>query len=77
MLQCSSISRDSLFIYFSVCRCGEDERPLNELLVLQVGAEHLNGVYYIPMCKPFGTYWNQEKKIIPGEADANSVQKFM
>ncbi|KAH1195832.1 Rab9 effector protein with kelch motifs [Glycine soja] len=52
--------------------CGEDERPLNELLVLQVGAEHLNGVYYIPMCKPFGTYWNQEKKIIPGEADANS-----
>ncbi|KAH1259234.1 Rab9 effector protein with kelch motifs [Glycine max] len=52
--------------------CGEDERPLNELLVLQLGAEHPNGRYYIPMCKPFGTYWNQEKKIIPGEADTHS-----
>ncbi|KAK7337683.1 hypothetical protein VNO77_18268 [Canavalia gladiata] len=52
--------------------CGEDEHPLNELLVLQLGAEHPNGRYYIPMCKPFATYWNQEKKIIPGEADTNS-----
>ncbi|TKY61570.1 Rab9 effector protein with kelch motifs [Spatholobus suberectus] len=52
--------------------CGEDERPLNELLVLQLGAEHPNRRYYIPMCKPFGTYWNQEKKIIPGKADTNS-----
>ncbi|GMY22016.1 acyl-CoA-binding domain-containing protein 5-like [Fagus crenata] len=27
--------------------CGEDERPLNELLVLQLGAEHPNGRYNI------------------------------
>ncbi|KAK7397114.1 hypothetical protein VNO78_18281 [Psophocarpus tetragonolobus] len=52
--------------------CGEDERPLNELLVLQLGAEHPNGRYCIPMCKPFGANWNQEKKIIPVEADTNS-----
>ncbi|KAJ1383508.1 Kelch-type beta propeller [Sesbania bispinosa] len=52
--------------------CGEDERPLNELLVLQLGAEHPNGCYNIPKCKLFGTYWNQEKRTIPGGADANS-----
>ncbi|RDX79326.1 Rab9 effector protein with kelch motif, partial [Mucuna pruriens] len=53
--------------------CGEDERPLNELLVLQLGAEHPNGRYNISMCKVFGTYWNQEKRTIPGAADANSA----
>ncbi|XP_020213093.1 acyl-CoA-binding domain-containing protein 4 isoform X1 [Cajanus cajan] len=52
--------------------CGEDERPLKELLVLQLGAEHPNGRYYIHMCKPFGTYITRENKIIPGEADTNS-----
>ncbi|BAT95130.1 hypothetical protein VIGAN_08179500 [Vigna angularis var. angularis] len=53
--------------------CGEDERPLNELLVLQLGAEHPNGRYNISMCKVFGTYWNQEKRIIPRGADTNST----
>ncbi|CAJ1869514.1 unnamed protein product [Sphenostylis stenocarpa] len=52
--------------------CGEDERPLNELLVLQLAAEHPNGRYCVPMRKPVGTYWNQENNIIPAEADTNS-----
>ncbi|XP_057428102.1 serine/threonine-protein phosphatase BSL1 homolog isoform X2 [Lotus japonicus] len=52
--------------------CGEDERPLNELLVLQLGAEFPNGRYNISGCKVFGTYWNQEKRTTPGEADINS-----
>ncbi|XP_019426710.1 PREDICTED: rab9 effector protein with kelch motifs-like [Lupinus angustifolius] len=51
--------------------CGEDERPLNELLVLQLGAEHPNGRYNISMCKVFGAYWKQEKNTIPGRVDTN------
>ncbi|KAK8633541.1 hypothetical protein V6N13_014386 [Hibiscus sabdariffa] len=42
--------------------CGEDERPINELLVLQLGAQHPNGRYNISMCKTFGGHWNQEKR---------------
>ncbi|XP_024019116.1 acyl-CoA-binding domain-containing protein 4 [Morus notabilis] len=42
--------------------CGEDERPLNELLVLQLGAEHPTGRYNISMCKIFGNHWNQERR---------------
>ncbi|XP_062081835.1 uncharacterized protein LOC133788384 isoform X2 [Humulus lupulus] len=42
--------------------CGEDERPLNELLVLQLGADHPNGRYNISMCKIFGNHWNQDKR---------------
>ncbi|XVE63132.1 hypothetical protein DITRI_Ditri06bG0175300 [Diplodiscus trichospermus] len=42
--------------------CGEDERPINELLVLQLGTQHPNGRYNISMCKTFGSHWNQEKK---------------
>ncbi|XP_072958857.1 uncharacterized protein [Typha angustifolia] len=41
--------------------CGEDERPLNELLILQLGSEHPNGRYNISMCKIFGSHWSQEK----------------
>ncbi|KAL2325599.1 hypothetical protein Fmac_024657 [Flemingia macrophylla] len=52
--------------------CGEDERPLNELLVLQLGSDHPNGRYNISMCKVFGTYWNQEKRTIARGTDANS-----
>ncbi|XP_004495646.1 uncharacterized protein [Cicer arietinum] len=56
--------------------CGEDERPLNELLVLQLAAEHPNGLNNTSRCKVFGTYWNQEKKTILGDgADINSVTK--
>ncbi|ONK63216.1 uncharacterized protein A4U43_C07F12590 [Asparagus officinalis] len=42
--------------------CGEDERPLNELLILQLGSEHPNGRYNISMCKIFGNHWSQEKR---------------
>ncbi|XP_077219331.1 uncharacterized protein LOC143853450 [Tasmannia lanceolata] len=42
--------------------CGEDERPLNELLILQLGSEHANGRYNISLCKNFGSHWNQEKR---------------
>ncbi|KAI4301699.1 hypothetical protein L6164_034950 [Bauhinia variegata] len=51
--------------------CGEDERPLNELLVLQLGAEHPDGRYNISMCKVFGSYWNQEKRAFPRGADTD------
>lgn len=51
--------------------CGEDERPLNELLVLQLGAEHPNGRYNISMCKMFGNHWNQEKRRFPREDENN------
>ena len=65
-------------IFFLISyRCGEDERPLNELLVLQLGAEHPNGRYNISMCKVFGTYWNQEQRTIPGRPDTNLVQKLV
>ncbi|KAJ8492059.1 hypothetical protein OPV22_013780 [Ensete ventricosum] len=42
--------------------CGEDERPLNELIILQLGSEHPNGRYNISMCKIFGSHWIQEKR---------------
>ncbi|KAF2324023.1 hypothetical protein GH714_006242 [Hevea brasiliensis] len=41
--------------------CGEDERPLNELLILQLGAEDPDGRYNTSMCKIFGKYWNHER----------------
>lgn len=55
------------------CRCGEDERPLNELLILQLGAQHPNGRYNISLCKIFGNHWNQEKKRFPRGTENNSV----
>ncbi|KAG6496067.1 hypothetical protein ZIOFF_043915 [Zingiber officinale] len=42
--------------------CGEDERPLNELIILQSGSEHSNGRYNVSMCKIFGNHWIQEKR---------------
>ncbi|GJN32073.1 hypothetical protein PR202_gb20546 [Eleusine coracana subsp. coracana] len=42
--------------------CGEDERPLNELLILQLGSEHPNGRYNISMCKVLSNHWSQEKR---------------
>ncbi|XP_031496719.1 uncharacterized protein LOC116261916 isoform X2 [Nymphaea colorata] len=41
--------------------CGEDERPLDDLLILQLGAEHPNGRYNISMCKIFGKQWSHDK----------------
>jgi len=58
-------------------RCGEDERPLNELLVLQLAAEHPNGHNNLSGCKVFGSYWNQEKKtILGGGVDTNTVKEY-
>ncbi|XP_012088901.1 rab9 effector protein with kelch motifs isoform X2 [Jatropha curcas] len=51
--------------------CGEDERPLNELLILQLGATHPNGRHNISEYKIFGKHWNQA----PGGAENNSVRK--
>ncbi|XP_021772399.1 rab9 effector protein with kelch motifs-like [Chenopodium quinoa] len=42
--------------------CGEDERPLGELLILQLGNEHPNGRYNISMCKSFGNQRNQRRR---------------
>ncbi|KAM0915969.1 hypothetical protein ACQ4PT_010484 [Festuca glaucescens] len=42
--------------------CGEDERPLNELLILQLGSGHPNGRYNISMCKVLSNHWSQEKR---------------
>ncbi|XP_009373292.2 acyl-CoA-binding domain-containing protein 4 [Pyrus x bretschneideri] len=57
--------------------CGEDERPLNELLVLHLGAEHLNGRYNVSMCKIFGSQWNQERRRISKGADFNTKTMLM
>ncbi|XP_058000567.1 uncharacterized protein LOC110670526 isoform X2 [Hevea brasiliensis] len=59
---------------FCVCidRCGEDEHPLNELLVLQLAAEDHDGRYNTSMCKIFGKHWNQEKGRSPRGAENNS-----
>lgn len=43
-------------------RCGEDERPLGELLILQLGNEHPNGRYNISMCKSFGNHRSQPRR---------------
>ncbi|KHG02448.1 Rab9 effector protein with kelch motifs [Gossypium arboreum] len=53
--------------------CGEDERPINELLVLQLGKQHPNGRYNISMCKTFGSHWNQEKRRFLRVAPGNLV----
>ncbi|KAI9081064.1 hypothetical protein K1719_037044 [Acacia pycnantha] len=54
--------------------CGEDERPLDELLVLQLGAEHPNGRYNISMGKVFGSCW---KKTCSSGKDSNLKTIFM
>lgn len=69
---CPLYSLLNLF-FICFCRCGEDERPLNELLVLQLGAEHPNYRYNISMCKIFGNHWNQAKRRFPGGVENNSV----
>ncbi|RZC48667.1 hypothetical protein C5167_017095 [Papaver somniferum] len=53
--------------------CGEDERPLNELIILQLGSEHPNGRYNISLCKIFGSHWNHEKRRFPQGAETELV----
>ncbi|KAL9248242.1 hypothetical protein vseg_021586 [Gypsophila vaccaria] len=42
--------------------CGEDERPLGELLILQLGDDHPSGQYNVKMLKTFGQHWNIGKR---------------
>ncbi|KAJ3676056.1 hypothetical protein LUZ60_003468 [Juncus effusus] len=42
--------------------CGEDERPLNELLILQLGSDHPNSRNNISVCKSVGGHWSQEMR---------------
>lgn len=72
---CLMLMHCVLKVEFFICRCGEDERPLNEVLVLQLGAEHPNGRYNISMCKIFGNHWSQGKRRFPTEAD-NLVETY-
>ncbi|KAL1809487.1 hypothetical protein DCAR_0729036 [Daucus carota subsp. sativus] len=53
--------------------CGENERPLNEFLILQLGAEHPNGRYNISICKNFGRQFNQDLKM--SKEDSHNKQK--
>ncbi|KAI3914362.1 hypothetical protein MKW98_014969 [Papaver atlanticum] len=53
--------------------CGEEDRPLNELLILQLGSEHPNGRNNISLCKIFGSHWNHEKRRFPQGAETELV----
>ncbi|KAI3717177.1 hypothetical protein L1987_68610 [Smallanthus sonchifolius] len=50
--------------------CGEDERPLNELLILQLGSDHPNDRY----SKMFGRKFSQEKRHFLHEHQTNMKQ---
>lgn len=58
------------------CRCGEDDRPLNELLVLELGTEQSNDCYDVPICKIFGSPLNHERRRFSRGADFNTVQNL-
>ncbi|WCJ43060.1 Rho GTPase-activating protein gacHH [Euphorbia peplus] len=48
--------------------CGEDERPLNELLILQLGADRPDNNSSISTCKIFGQHWKHERRSLqPGD----------
>ncbi|KAG9144860.1 hypothetical protein Leryth_018988 [Lithospermum erythrorhizon] len=51
--------------------CGEDERPLNELLILQLVSEHLNSPPNISPCKFFGNHCNMENRMTAGPMEDN------
>ncbi|KAG7021039.1 Rab9 effector protein with kelch motifs, partial [Cucurbita argyrosperma subsp. argyrosperma] len=55
--------------------CGEDERPLNDLLVLQLGDEHPNGRYNVSMCKTFGNRWSNRSRSSFDEDRSGMVRK--
>ncbi|KAL3591086.1 hypothetical protein D5086_009726 [Populus alba] len=65
----AAVVTDSDIVIYGGCR--EDERPLNQLLVLQLGAGTSQMVdTNISMCKIFGQHWNQEKRrFLPGAED--------
>ena len=55
------------------CSCGEDEHPLNELLILQLGVDYANGLYKMPFYKTSGNQCNQERKRFLREAENGLV----
>lgn len=58
------------------CSCGEDERPLNELLLLQLGEENTMDHRNISGFKIFGKHWNQVTAVeqkLTNEARRNGV----
>ncbi|XP_050384358.1 uncharacterized protein LOC126800971 [Argentina anserina] len=55
--------------------CGEDDRPLNELLVLQLGTEQPYECYDVPICKIFGSHLNQERRRFSRGANINTNVK--
>ncbi|KAK6911655.1 hypothetical protein RJ641_023748 [Dillenia turbinata] len=56
--------------------CGEDERPLNELLVLRLGAEHPNGYCDISLCKTLGNHCNLERERFTRGSEYNPKNMF-
>lgn len=60
--QKQAIVAEQFYESWKIHRCGEDERPLNELLILQLGSEHPNGRYNISMCKVLSNQWSQERR---------------
>ncbi|CAK9150910.1 unnamed protein product [Ilex paraguariensis] len=57
--------------------CGEDEHPLKELLILQLGGEHPYGCYNMSMSKTFGSLCNQEKRRFMRESVNISKNMFL
>ncbi|XP_065851932.1 protein GLUTELIN PRECURSOR ACCUMULATION 3-like [Euphorbia lathyris] len=58
-------SHTAVFTYSDIAiygGCGEDERPLNEVLILQLGADRPDNDSSISTCKIFGQHWNHERR---------------
>ncbi|CAA6662179.1 unnamed protein product [Spirodela intermedia] len=57
----AALAGDDIAIYGG---CGEDERPLNELVILQLGVavDHRNGRCNVSLCKGLSSHWNQERR---------------
>lgn len=57
---------DVIFCWLVVLNssCGEDERPLNELLILQIDSQS---------CRAFGSTYKEETKILLTKAESNMV----
>ncbi|KAG9153358.1 hypothetical protein Leryth_017268 [Lithospermum erythrorhizon] len=58
--------------------CGEDERPLNELLILQLEAEHIISPRNISTCNFLGNPCNMGTRMFTGsmENNLNDIQKL-
>nr|XP_043608740.1 RING finger protein B-like [Erigeron canadensis] len=56
--------------------CGEDERPLNELLILQLGSDHANDRYNNFGCTLLGSQCSKEKRHFLHEHQASMSQSL-